>query len=400
MRKRILIVSHAMEIGGVERALLGMLETIDTTKYEVDLFLMRHQGELMKYVPSNINLLPENPKYACLAIPFAEVLKRGQFGVALGRCIGKRKAAKRVKALQHPGDNDVELEYSHKYTRWTMPPISDKKYDLAISFLTPHYFCAEKVKAKKKIAWIHTDYAVVAVDRESQLKMWGAFDGIASISVRVTDSFLKVFPELERRIQQIPNVMPMKYMESMTKAFTVEQEMPEDGNVRLLSIGRFCRAKNFDNVPDICKRIRGKGIHVKWYLVGYGGDEALIRQKIAAAGMQEYVIILGKKENPYPYIKACDLYVQPSRYEGKCVSVIEAQILHKPVVITNYATSASQLEDGVDGVIVPMDNEGCAAGIAALLWNPEKMRQLSGNCTARDYSNAQEVGKLYKLMED
>lgn len=400
MRKRILIVSHAMEIGGVERALLGLLETIDTTKYEVDLFLMRHQGELMKYVPSNINLLPENPKYACLAIPFAEVLKRGQLGVALGRCIGKRKAAKRVKALQLPGDNDVELEYSHKYTRWTMPPISDKEYDLAISFLTPHYFCAEKVKAKKKIAWIHTDYAVVAVDRESQLKMWGAFDGIASISVRVTDSFLKVFPELERRIQQIPNVMSMKYMESMMKAFTVEQEMPEDGNVRLLSIGRFCRAKNFDNVPDICKRIRGKGIHVKWYLVGYGGDEALIRQKIAAAGMQEYVIILGKKENPYPYIKACDLYVQPSRYEGKCVSVIEAQILHKPVVITNYATSGSQLEDGVDGVIVPMDNEGCAAGIAALLWNPEKMRQLSGNCMTRDYSNAQEVEKLYKLMED
>lgn len=113
---------------------------------------------------------------------------------------------------------------------------------------------------------------------------------------------------------------------------------------------------------------------MKWYLIGYGGDEALIRQRIpgrrdGGAGPHS-----GEKENPYPYIKACGLYVQPSRYEGKSVTVREAQILNKPVVITSYATSASQLEDGVDGVIVPMDNEGCAAGIAAVL-RDEALRQ-------------------------
>lgn len=397
--KKILIFSQAMEIGGAERALLGLLETIDTTKYTVDLFLMRHQGELMKYIPSNIHLLPENPKYACLAVPLTDVLKRGQFGVALGRFVGKQKAAKRVKELQLPADNDVALEYSHKFTRWAMPPISDQEYDLAISFLTPHYFCAEKVKAKKKIAWIHTDYGVVGVDRESQLKMWNAFDVIASISDRVTDSFIKVFPELKGKIQLLPNMMPMKYMVSMTKAFTVEQEMQEDGSIRLLSIGRFCRAKNFDNVPDICKKIREKGSNVKWYLIGYGGDEPLIRQKIAEAEMQECVIILGKKENPYPYIKACDIYVQPSRYEGKCVSVVEAQILNKPVVITNYATSASQLQDGYDGVIVPIDNEGCAEGIIALLCNSELQHRLIENTQNQEYTNTREIENLYSFVE-
>ena len=99
---------------------------------------------------------------------------------------------------------------------------------------------------------------------------------------------------------------------------------------------RFCRAKNFDNVPDICRRLCEKGLDIKWYLIGFGGDEALIRQKIREAGMDERVIMLGKKENPYPYIAACDLYVQPSRYEGKCVTVREAQMLGKPVVITRY----------------------------------------------------------------
>ena len=116
--------------------------------------------------------------------------------------------------------------------------------------------------------------------------------------------------------------------------------------------------------------------------------------------MEPYVKILGKKENPYPYIQACDVYVQPSRYEGKCVAVREAQMLGKPVIITNYPTSASQLEDGVDGLIVPLDNEGCAAGIAAALRNPALLARLSETCRKRDYSNAEEVKKIYSILGD
>lgn len=397
--KNILVFSHAMEIGGAERALLGLLENIDTTEYNVDLFLMRHQGELMQYIPDTINLLPEIPQYASLAVPITTVLKKKQFKVALGRVHGKQKAKKRVQELGLAQDNDVALEYSHKYTVNAMPRIGAKEYDLAISFLTPHYFVAEKVAAKKKIAWIHTDYSVVAVDRESQLDMWGRYDAIASISDKVTESFLTIFPELKSKVQVIQNMMPMQYMAAMQDEFGVEDEMPSDGCVKLLSIGRFCIAKNFDNVPIICKLIRDAGIDVKWYLIGYGGDEELIKSKIAEAGMQEYVIILGKKENPYPYIKACDIYVQPSRYEGKCVSVIEAQTLNKPVVITKYETSKSQLKDGVDGVIVPIDNEGCAAGIVSVIRDIDLQKKLIENTKQRDYANAYEVEKIYQIIE-
>jgi glycosyltransferase involved in cell wall biosynthesis len=229
--------------------------------------------------------------------------------------------------------------------------------------------------------------------------MWDAYDRIASISDRVTESFLKAFPELEKKILLIPNIMPVCYLDSMTKAFSAEQEMPHDDSIRLLSVGRFCTAKNFDNVPDICRKLREMGLNVKWYLIGFGGGEALIRQKIAEVGIEKEVIILGKKENPYPYIAACDLYVQPSRYEGKCVSVIEAQILHKPVVITNYSTSGSQLRDGYDGVIVPMDNAGCAEGIAAVIRNPQLQQRLVENTKQQDYTNAAEIQKLYQLIE-
>lgn len=395
--KKILIVSHAMELGGAERALLGLLECIDPSRVLVDLFLLRHEGELLDLIPDYINLLPAIPAYTVLARPIAQTIREGHLVLSAARLIGKYKA-KRYDKKHGLTTSAVAIEYSHKYTKRFMPPIQPEvEYDLAISFLTPHYFVAEKVRAKKKIAWIHTDYSVVQVDVTSELAMWSRFDSIASISDNVTETFLSVFPSLKEKMILIENILPRALIHRQADAFAVNEEMPNDGSMKLLSIGRFSNAKNFDNIPDICRRVLGSGLDIKWYIIGYGGDEPLIRQRIVEAGMEDRVIILGKKENPYPYIKACDLYVQPSRYEGKAVTVREAQMLCKPVVITRYATSASQLEDGVDGVIVPMDNEGCAKGIAAVLNAPERMKQLFTACDKRNYTNAQEVEKIYIL---
>lgn len=399
MKKKLLIVSHALELGGAERSLIGLLNALDPAICDIDLFLLRHEGELMGEISPYVHLLPEVPAYTVLARPMKDTLREGHVLLTSARVVGKL-AANRYEKVHGYTDSGVSLEYSHKYTYRFMPRIQpDKEYDLAISFLTPHYICTNKVCAKKKIAWIHTDYSRVQVHAASELAMWGAYDCIASISDSVTKSFVKVFPSLADKIVLIENILPVDLIRRQAEAFSVDSEMLPR-KIRLLSIGRYCTAKNFDNVPDICSRLIRAGLDVYWYIIGFGADERLIRRKIAECGMDGRVVLLGKKENPYPYIVACDLYVQPSRYEGKCVTVREAQMLGKPVVITNYTTSASQLEDGVDGVIVPMDNEGCAAGIEALLRNPEKMIQLSNACQQRDYTNAAEVEKLYALMEN
>lgn len=141
-----------------------------------------------------------------------------------------------------------------------------------------------------------------------------------------------------------------------------------------------------------------RGLNVKWYLIGFGPDEKLIKEKIKTEHMEKSVIMLGKKLNPYPYICRCDLYVQPSRYEGKCVSVKEAQMLGKPVVITNYATAGSQLKDGVDGKIVPLDNKECAKMLAELLENVNEIQKYKKNCHESNFSNTVEVQKIYKMM--
>lgn len=398
--KRILIFSHAMELGGAERALLGLLEAIDYSNYSVDLFLMRKTGELIKYIPKQVRILDEIPQYASLAIPIKEVVAKKQYAVLIGRIVGKVSAYLKKTILKYSSGGDIELEYSHKYTCRVMPMINSQKYDLAVSFLTPHYFVHKKVKAEKKVAWIHTDYSEVMIDIKSELKMWERYDYIISISKDVTNSFLKVFPTLDSKIVEISNILPTKSIVKQTEEKCVDNEMIDDGSINLLSIGRFCKAKNFDNVPEICRNILRYGIKVKWYIIGFGGDEKLIRQRINDVGMENHVIILGKKENPYPYIKKCDVYVQPSRFEGNSVSVREAQLLKKPVIITNYTTSKSQLKDGYDGIIVSMNNEKCAREIVTLLKDPMKMRGLSKVCGENDYSNKREIEKLLKLMDE
>lgn len=399
--KKILIVASDMEIGGAERALLGLLGAIDKKKYQIDLFLLKHRGPFINLIPQGINLLPENPKYSDLAVPIQDVIRRGHLSVVFGRARGKFRAKRFIKKNKLKKENSVDIHYSFKYTLNYLPMISNLEYDLAIGFTTPYYIIDKKVCAKKKAVWIHTDYSVIDGDREEELKVWQVYPYIVSVSPAVSDSFIKVYPSLKERVYQIDNIVSEELIQKQADMFDVENEMPfEKGVIRVLSIGRFTKAKNFDNIADICAKLINKGFLIKWYIIGFGNDKKEIEQKIHESNMDNNVIILGKKDNPYPYIKQCDIYIQPSRFEGKAVTVREAQILHKPVVITKFATSSSQLRDGYDGIIVPMDNQGCADGIANVLENKELMQTLSENCAKNDYSNAEEVNKLYDIIEN
>lgn len=399
-KPRIIILMHYMELGGAEMALIGLLHALDPKKVDVDLFIYSHQGPLMKYIPEWVNLLPEKSAYSVIERPMSEALKRGQLGVVTGRILAKLKHQKYRKKHHVTGDDASIMQYVGDGVAPFLPKINQSvEYDLCISFLNPHNIGRDKVRAKKRFAWIHTDYSIVDVNPDAELPVWGAYDKIASISEEVTKSFLQTFPSLESKIIQMENILPETYVRTRAEEFNPKYEMKTSG-LKLLSIGRYCHAKNYDNVPDIAKKIVAAGVpDFKWYIIGYGGDEPLIRQKIADAGMEDHVILLGKKENPYPYIKACDIYVQPSRYEGKSVTVREAQMLCKPVAVTAYPTATSQLIDGADGVIVPLDNEGCARGLAGFIRNKDLQSKIVDYLNCHDYANASEVNKIYSLLK-
>ena len=406
--KRLFIAIHYLEIGGAERSLIGFLNAIDYTKYAVDLFVYQHRGEFMNLIPKQVNLLPEIGIYAAIEKPIVEALKEGYLGVVIGRLLARWKG--KIFTKKHKGKDNIAV-YHYIQSRVTpfLPSLHHLGvYDLAISFLIPHNIVRDKVLAKQKWAWIHTDYSFLELDSKEELPVWSAYDKIVSISEDVTKGFLTKFPSLENKILLMENILSEQFVREQANLPIDNSQLtilnfdktlnPKPLTLNLLSVGRYSYPKAFDRAVHICKALVDIGLNICWYIVGFGGDEAKIRKAIDDTGMQEHFILLGKKLNPYPYIKACDVYVQPSRYEGKSVTVREAQILCKPVVITNYATAPSQVQDGIDGVIVPNDVEGAAAGIAAFLKDKLKQQQIISYLQNHHYGNEDEVKKLDTLI--
>ncbi len=393
MKKKLLITSGGMEIGGIERSLLGLLNEIDYERYDVDLLLFSVSGELLPLIDSRCNILPEIKQCAAMTKPIA---------TAMREClpIGIKRAVNRIIVPKKYGFGD-SATFAMLSSYWrscvsSMPAIS-KKYDAVISFMWPHDYAAKKVKADKKIAWIHTDYTVAKMNFKKDEKCWMCFDKIAAVSDECGEAFKKVYPALSDKVITIENILSSDFIKSQAKNDVIK-DIDVNSSV-ILSVGRFTHQKAFDLAAESCRIMKEKGARFKWYLIGYGPDEELIRSKIKENHVEDTMIILGKKTNPYPYMAACDIYTQPSRYEGKAVTVREAQILGKPVLITNYETASSQVENGVDGIICPMGTQSVADALIELLHNEKKRAELSRNCLGRDYTNKESINVLYDFLE-
>lgn len=399
MKKRIFIAIQYLEIGGAERALIGLLSSLDYTKYEVDLFVYRHSGEFMKFIPDEVNLLPEIKKYTTLSRPIKEIVKEGYIDIAIGRVLAHLK--NKIFNKRHQIKDSIAIyQYVASYTTPFMPSFYKRgEYDLAISFLIPHNIVREKILAKQYWAWIHTDYSYVDIDVDYELPVWSAYNKIISISEDVTKGFLSKFPALSPKITIIENILSENFVKEQAEEKVDLSFLPSD-SIKFCTVARFSYPKAIDRAVYICKELIDKGLNIYWYIIGYGSDETMIREKIKETQMEKRFVLIGKKENPYPYIKATDFYIQPSRYEGKAVTVREAQILEKPVIITNYPTAHSQLNDGIDGVIVPDSIEGAVDGIEAFLKDKDKQNRIIAYLKAHHYGNEFETKKIDKLLNE
>lgn len=424
MKPRIFIAIHYLELGGAETSLIGLLHALDPEKIDVDLFVYSHQGELMKAIPPHVNLLPENKTWSMFEKPLREVLKAGQFRMFFARMKAKYLMKQFVKS-HHPQDGTAIHGYLGQEVTKIAPTINPEvEYNLAISYMNPHDFWLKRVRAKKRICWIHTDYTKIDINAELELPIWGAYDHIVSISPDCTKSFLQKFPSLKDKILEMENILPKVLIEQrLSDVSEVSKEFQKhDGEAILVSVGRICEAKNYDNIPymaaelkklfDEGRRTKDENLHLDgsinhtpytinhfhWYIVG-PGDHSAIDALSKKLGVDDVVTFLGPSSNPYPYIKACDIYVHPSRYEGKSIVVREAQILCKPVIITNYPTAKSQINDGVDGIICELDNTKIAESIYELASNKVKQQSIIDYLQSHDYAGLNEVNKIYKLID-
>ncbi|SFD67124.1 Glycosyltransferase involved in cell wall bisynthesis [Lentibacillus persicus] len=391
----ILITSFDMEVGGVERSLISMLRHFDYSRNNVDLMLYSHSGELFDLLPAEVNVLEESKPYKTFRMPIDQTFKSGKIGLGAARLRAKYKAMK--SKSNEPGYR--QMQWMWKYGLPYLPKL-EKKYDVAISYLWPHYTIAEKVEAETKIAWVHTDFSTVDTDAELDREVWDQFDYIAAVSKDCRDAFITKYSSLQSKAIVIENITSPDSVRELAED-DVDNPMTTDKRFKLITVARLSHAKGIDQAVIALKMLKDKGYDdFVWYVVGYGGDEAMLRALISESGLTDNFILLGKKTNPYPYIKSADLYVQPSRYEGKAVTVGEAQILAKPVLITNYPTAKSQVIDGYDGVICHLSAEGIASGIERLYKNAGLRRQLAENCSRKNFHNRQELEKLYELIRE
>lgn len=389
--KKIAIVLHGASVGGIETALTNMLRTLDCKKYNITLFTNFTGNPCIEKLPPNVNAVD---------------LDEYNFNSLIKKNFKSFKISKAFKMLfAYFKSSFTKNDAKKNEIIFRSFSVTDEAFDCAISYKQDYSsICTAlfQIESDKKVMWLHGPIWKESNPDSSYVKWLETFDRIYGVSSDVIDRLNAACPQFSKKSEVFLNIMDAGEIKYRSKHFSESvHEIMESGNaIKLLSVGRFCEAKNFDNVPFICKNIIDSGVDVRWFLIGYGEDEQLIKNNIASNGMENHVIILGKKENPFPYIAECDVYVQPSRIEGRSISVVEAQILAKPVIITEYPTSHAQLIHGYDGMIVPMDNVECAKGIAKIITDKPLLNSLSENAGKSDYCNKQEVNKLYSFLEE
>lgn len=397
-KKEILIVHPAMEIGGAERALLGLLDSIDYERFNVDLLLCAHTGDFMPLINENVRLLPYDCRYDFFQSPIIQLIKQGQFHNAIQRLIAKYIDERKMKKTGNPHSVWHSQQIIHRLISPSVPDVK-KRYNMAINFLGIPSIVVDHVSADVKMAWVHTDYSKIVANPQLDRRYWNKVDWIVNVSDDCKEVFDSFYPDCTDKSIVIENILNTTLIRKLSQE---QVELPFSGSqMNLLSIGRFGEAKNFETIPYYCRKLLDSGFdNFKWYIIGYGGGEQHIRFAISYHNVADHVEILGKKVNPYPYIAACDVYIQPSRFEGKAVTVREAQMLGKPVVVTNYATAKSQITDGVDGLILPMDETEFAHLLIKILQDKSLLQNLSNYCQSHDFGNETEIEKIYKVIYD
>ena len=395
---RIFIAIHYLEIGGVETSLINLLLALDPNRVEVDLLVYDPRGEMMELIPDWVHQIKAPKAYHYIERPLKETLLAGEWKMVWARLRAKW-AMRQYIHINKPKDGSAVFGYIGKYVTPILPSLDYLgEYDLAISYLTPHDIVKEKVNARKKIAWIHTDYSTIDVNAELELPIWASFDHIVSISDHVSQTFSTVFPSLSPKLLRIDNLLTSDFVRQRAKGNCPQDMSLQKDAIRLLTIGRYSYPKNLESIPLLCRLLREQGLNIEWFIIGYG-DDRLIQSALTQEQMEDHVHLLGKKANPYPYIAHCDWYIQPSRYEGKSIAVTEAQILGKPVMVTAYPTAASQIAPGKDGLIVPMDTpESTAQAMGVALRDTDTRERMISYLQTHDYGNAAEVEKVYQLL--
>ncbi|WP_413307830.1 glycosyltransferase [Bacillus sp. 1P10SD] len=396
-KKNVLFVIPSLSAGGGEKSLINLLSQIDFSSYNVDLCMFKMNGIFVNSIPSNVNVLSLADDYEVFFNRFTKsmitFLKRQQFNLFFCR-IMFTILNRMIK------NNSVSEQYTWKYVSRAIKSL-DKEYDVAIGYLEKSsiYFVVDKVIAKKKIGWIHTNYSDSGMDKNFDAPYFDQLNFIVTVSEQCAKSLNENIDGLKNKTKVIYNIVSPKVINRLAENRVIDFRF-DKGFTHICTIGRLSEEKGIDLAINACKLLVNKGYRIKWIVLGEGDSRIKLQKLIDGNGLCAHFKLLGNKENPYPYLKQSDIYVQPSRYEGKSIALDEAKILGKPIVVTNFETAKDQIQNEMTGLIVDMNEEGLTLGIEKIINSHGLKETFVSNLNMQNLGTEEEVNKLYHLINE
>lgn len=391
LKKDIVFITGQMNQGGPSRDFLNLCSLIDRNKFNVTLIQIHKGGQLEKEVPTDVKI-----KYARPESLFNNEKDKNRLNIIFWKAIKLiiRILSKIIKTITGKKDE----------VNWALTELfikkDDENYDLAMSLIegTSNYYLAKFVNAGIKIGRIPTDYRVL-IDR-------AGFDGkyFKLLNYIVTNSLInhnylcEVFPDIKDRFLYVDTIVIPEQLHKLAEQH--DGFLDNFKGKRLTTLARLDDTKGIDLIIESVNILRNKGkSNFRWYIFGRG-DKTKYLKMIDEYKIEEFICFMEPVPNPYPFLKQSDIYVQPSRYEGKSNAVKEAKALFKPVIITSFNTANEHVTHMKDGIISKeISANALAESILLLFENPEIEKAISEYLQMNFKRNSYEFDKVLSLIE-
>lgn len=399
--KKVLFVINTLGCAGAETALIELLKSLDEKEYELSLYVLMGQGEMIDKIPENVKLL--NDHY-CKDSVLSKQGKQAMMKTVWrsfwenGNVFGKFAYIVRTfSAMRRTG------KFQPDKILWRVisdgSPRFEETYDLAVAYLEggSTYYVADHVKAKKKATFIHIDYESSGYTKGMDRNCFDKIDRIFTVSDEVKKHFLNVYPKYQDKVKVFHNIINQDEIRRKAEEGTGFEDH-FDG-VRLLTVGRLTYQKAYDIAIDAMKRIKDRGYKVRWYILGEGNERPALEKKVKELGLEKEFLMPGAASDPFPYYKQADIYVHATRFEGKSIAIQEAQTLGCAIIASDCNGNREQIVQGKDGLLCQLDPESIAEAVISLVEDRDKRIRLGNAAKEKDIVHKGEIKLLLELMQ-
>jgi glycosyltransferase involved in cell wall biosynthesis len=380
---KVAILNYWYEIGGTENAMIGMVKELVKRNHDVTIFSYYNEGELL-------DRLPKEVKVKKIELPFlVKSLIKHYDSKGLVRFI--QKSIHKTSTLFIP---KKEKEKLYRYVLSKIKPIPGK-YDLLLDFygygdlLTA--IGARKITATKKATWLHDEkvFFVSWIRR-----YYKDYNRIFCVSESVRDNLLKEYPKLTKKTEVFYNFIDLDRIINKSKE---QCGAYFKGDFKIVTVGRLTEQKGVDIAVETANKLNKQKVSVYWYVYGDGPEREKLQKKIDEYGLTDRFFLMGTVSNPFPYIKNCDLYAQPSRHEGYCTTLIEAKTLNKPIISSDIPSARVQIKDGVNGFLCDLNSDSLSEKIKELVQSPDKLNVIVENLANEEKYSSKDFEKIERM---